>query len=261
MRVWVLLLVLVMCATVMGCESRNGANTTVKTLHVYCGAGMRKPMSEVAKMFEKKYGVKVLCDYAGSGYLVAKIEMTKSGDDFMPGDYIFIKVLKAKGAIAEYRNFTKHIPVIVVPKGNPKHIESFYDLAKPGVRLAVGDSHIAIGVALKHILKKADKIRPGTSEKIEKNVVVRCATVNQVLLYVMEKQVDAGIVWRSNAIDNRDKVDIIPINSSINDIKTIPIAVLSYSKNPTLAKEFYNFVLTQGKSVFKKYGYVVKGGA
>ncbi len=59
----------------------------------------------------------------------------------------------------------------------------------------------------------------------------------------MENQVDAGIVWKSNTIGNK-KVEVIPINNSINDVKTIPVAVLSCTKNPNLAKKFYNFVLT-----------------
>ncbi len=250
-----LVLILVISAVIAGCSSKS--NQTPQTLHIYCGAGMKKPMDEIAKMFEKEYGVKVICDYAGSGYLVAKIEATKSGDVFVPGDYIFVSMLEKKGMISQYTNFTKHVPVIAVPKGNPAGIHSFFDLAKPGVRIAAGDNHIAIGVALKKILAKAERVKPGISKKIEKNIVVRCATVNQVLLYVMEKQVDAGIVWRSNAVENKDKVDIVRINDSINDIKTIPIAILSCSKNPELAKKFYNFFLTKGKEVFEKYGYEV----
>ena len=254
-RSLLVLMLILLAVAVTGCSSKKSSGG--ETLHVYCGAGMKKPMDDIAKMFEKEYGVKVICDYAGSGYLVAKIEATRSGDIFVPGDYVFVSMLEKKGLISQYTNFTQHIPVIAVPRGNPAGIHSFFDLAKPGVRVAAGDSHIAIGVALKKILTKADRVKPGISEKIEKNIVVRCATVNQVLLYVMERQVDAGIVWRSNAVENRDKVDIVSINRSINDIKTIPIAILSCSKHPKLAKEFYEFFLTKGRDVFKKYGYEV----
>ncbi len=248
-----LVLILALAVVMMGCAQKSEQ----KVLHVYCGAGMRKPMDEIAKEFEQEYGVKVLCDYAGSGYLLAKIEATKSGDIFMPGDYVFIKKLLERGDVIEYRNFTKHIPVIVVPKGNPKHIRCLEDLAKPGVRLAIGDDNIAIGIAFKKILAKAEKYHPGIREKIMKNVVVRGATVKQVLLYAMEGQVDAAVVWRADALENKNKVDIIPINDSYNVIKTVPIAILKFTKDEKLAKEFYDFVLTKGRRVFEKHGFVV----
>ena len=253
-RKWVkLLLPVLLGLLVFGCSGEKKATT----IHAYVGAGMQKPMDRIAKEFEKEYGVKVLCDYAGSGYLLAKIEATKSGDVFMPGDYIYVKKLLDRGEIIEYRNFTKHIPVIVVPKGNSKHITCFEDLAKPGVRLAIGDENIAIGVAMKKILTNAEKYHPGIGERIMKNVVVKGATVKQVLLYVMEGQADAAIVWRADALENKDKVDIIPINESYNVIKTVPIAVLKFTKDEKAAKEFYNFVLTKGKDAFRDYGFEV----
>ncbi len=254
MRFWFGIVLIVLTSVLLGCSQKA---ETGKVIHVYCGAGMRKPMDEIAKEFEKEYGVKVLCDYAGSGYLLAKIEATKSGDIFMPGDYIYVKKLLDKGDIIEYKNFTKHIPVIVVPKGNPKHITCFEDLAKPGVRLAVGDENIAIGVALKKILAKAEKYHPGIGEEIMKNVVVKGATVKQVLLYAIEGQVDAAIVWRADALENKDKVEIIPINESYNVIKTVPIAILKFTKDEELAKKFYDFVLTKGRKIFEKHGFVV----
>ncbi len=254
MRFWFGIVLIVLTSVLLGCSQKA---ETGKVIHVYCGAGMRKPMDKIAKEFEKEYGVKVLCDYAGSGYLLAKIEATKSGDIFMPGDYIYVKKLLDKGDIIEYKNFTKHIPVIVVPKGNPKHITCFEDLAKPGVRLAVGDENIAIGVALKKILAKAEKYHPGIGEEIMKNVVVKGATVKQVLLYAIEGQVDAAIVWRADALENKDKVEIILINESYNVIKTVPIAILKFTKDEELAKKFCDFVLTKGRKIFEKHGFVV----
>jgi molybdate transport system substrate-binding protein len=247
-----ILLTLFLASILLGC-----AGKTERIIHVYCGAGMQKPMDEIAKEFENEYGIKVICDYAGSGYLLAKITSTKSGDIFMPGDYLYIKKLEKEGGVLEYKNFTKHIPVIVVPKGNSKNITCLEDLGRECVRVALGDDNIAIGVAAKKIFAKAEKFVPGITEKIERNVVVRGATVKQVLLYVIEGQVDVGIVWRADALENSDKVDIIPINESYNVIKTVPIAILKYTKDEESARKFYNFVLTKGKDVFEKHGFVV----
>ncbi len=76
MRSFAVAVIVVLIIMLLGCVQQT-EEVGKKVIHVYCGAGMRKPMDEIAKEFEKEYGVKVLCDYAGSGYLLAKIEATK----------------------------------------------------------------------------------------------------------------------------------------------------------------------------------------
>ncbi|ADG12853.1 molybdenum ABC transporter, periplasmic molybdate-binding protein [Methanocaldococcus infernus ME] len=248
-----LLIILLLLVLICGCTTTKEE----KEIHAYVGAGMQKPMDEIGKLFEEKYGVKVKFDYAGSGYLYAKILATKEGDIFMPGAYFYVEKLKEKGYILKYANLTKHIPVIVVKKGNPKHIEGLEDLAKPNIKLAVGDEHIAIGRAFKKIMEKFGKDYPTLKEKIEKNIVVKGATVNQVLLYVAEGDADAGIVWKSSVTGYENKVDVIQIEPKYNVIKTVPIAILKTTKDKEDAEKFYNFVLTEGKKIFKKYGFEV----
>ncbi|WP_423793135.1 molybdate ABC transporter substrate-binding protein [Methanocaldococcus indicus] len=254
MKKILIIIPILLLVSICGCTNKENSK---EVIHAYVGAGMQEPMDEIGKLFEKKYGIKVEYTYAGSGYLYSQILSSKSGDIFMPGALYYVNELKKKGMILNYTNITKHIPVIVVQKGNPKHITSILDLAKPGVKIALGDSNIAIGRATNKIFEKLDKDYPGISEKINKNVVVKGATVKQVLFYVMEKQVDAAIVWRADAIENKDKVDIIDISPKYNVIKTIPIAILSTTKNKEAAEKFYNFVITDGKKIFKKYGFEV----
>ncbi len=245
------MLILLITLSFSGCTQKSNNNNVI---HAYVGAGMQKPMDEIGKMFEKKYGIKVEYDYAGSGYLYSKILASRDGDIFMPGDTFYVNELKKKGLILKYENLTKHIPVIVVQKGNPKNISSLKDLAKPGIKIALGDENIAIGRTVDKILKKAGG---NISKGVNKNVVVRGATVKQVLLYVVNKDVDAAIVWRADALEEKNKVDIIPINPKYNIIKTVPIAILNTTKNKSNAEKFYKFVLTDGKKIFEKYGFEI----
>ncbi|WP_457612037.1 molybdate ABC transporter substrate-binding protein [Methanocaldococcus sp.] len=248
-----LIIILLLLTMFSGCYENK------KVIHAYVGAGMQKPMDEIGKEFEREYNVRVEYDYAGSGYLYSKILATKKGDIFMPGSYYYIKKLEEKGLILKCANISYHIPVIVVKKGNPKHIKNILDLAKPGVKIAVGDKNIAIGRVTEKILDKLNKDHPGIKEKIERNIVVKGATVKQVLFYVLNGDVDAAIVWRADAVENKDRVEIINIDKKYNVIKTIPIAILKTTKDEKLANQFYNFVLTKGKGkeIFKKYGFEV----
>ncbi|WP_292459802.1 molybdate ABC transporter substrate-binding protein [Methanothermococcus sp.] len=242
--------------TLSGC-TENGKENTEASIHAYVGAGMQQPMDEIGKEFEKKYNIKVNYDYAGSGPLYSKILASNKGDIFMPGAYFYVSELSKRGYIIDCTNITKHIPVIVVKKGNPKNITSLEDLGKPGIKLSLGEENIAIGRTFNKILTKAEKDHPSITKKIKNNTVVRGATVKQTLLYVELGQADAAVVWRADAMEDKDKVDIVPIDPKYNIIKTVPIAILKTTKNEKNAKLFYDFVNTKGKEIFKKYGFEV----
>ena len=77
----------------------------------------------------------------GSGELFGILETQKSADIFLPADYKYMQDAITNGYIENntVKNITQNIPVIAVQKGNPKNITSLYDLAKPGVKVAIGD--------------------------------------------------------------------------------------------------------------------------
>ena len=100
----------------------------------YVGGTMRPVMEELAKRYEAQIGQKVHIDYDGSGALLVKIEQTKLGDLYVAHDP-FQAALMRKGLGVRGWTVAAVSPVIVVPKGNPKRIRSFRDLARPGLRL------------------------------------------------------------------------------------------------------------------------------
>lgn len=52
---------------------------------VFAGAGMRRPLIEVGRRFERTSGVKVIYDFAGSGRLGNKVLVGQWPDIFIPG--------------------------------------------------------------------------------------------------------------------------------------------------------------------------------
>ncbi|MBA2862881.1 molybdate ABC transporter substrate-binding protein [Methanococcus maripaludis] len=238
-----------------GCVDSTGAEEQA-VLHAYVGAGMQMPMDEIALEFEEKYGIKVEYDYSGSGALLSKIVASNQGDIFMPGDCSYVYQLQEKEMITEYANVTKHIPVIAVQKGNPKNITGLSDLGQDGLELALGDDSISIGKLFSKILAKAETKGVNVTEAVNANTVVTGATVKQVLLYVSEQNVDAAVVWKADAYENSDTVDIVPIESEFNIVKTVPISILSTTENYENAKLFYDFVNDEGKEIFEKHGFV-----
>ena len=220
---------------------------------VYSGAGMRKPMNKIGVAFEKKYGVFVRYNYGGSNMLLSQIELTKKGDCYMPGATMYIEKAKEKGFVDYEKPVAYHIPVIVVPEGNPANIKSLEDLIKPGVKLIMGDPKAcAIGKLGNKILKK-NKIY----DEVRKNVIATAATVNELVVYMCMGQADASIIWKASLLGTEDKTDIIEIPQKEKMIKVIPIGRLTFSKHKKMAKMFVDFAASlEGKNIFKTCGFM-----
>ena len=254
LRIWFLKVTLAM-ALLMACLLIFPLSGIAKdTLLVYSGAGMRKPMDKIGVAFEKKYGVAVNCNYAGSNTLLSQIELTKKGDAYIPGATMYIDKAKEKGFVDYEQPVAYHIPVIAVPKGNPAKITRLEDLTKPKVKIIFGDPKAAaIGKLGNKILKK-NKIY----KAVQKNIIATTATVNELVIYISMNQADASIIWRSSLLGTENKINIVEIPKKQNCIKIIPIGRLTFSKNKEMAKSFVNFVASsEGKSIFQECGFTI----
>ena len=230
-----------------------------KTITVLSGAALMKPVNELINDFKNETGAKVDVHYGGSAEIFGTL-ITTGGDIFIPGAYKYTEDAMKKGFILNntVKNITYHIPVIVVPKGNPKNINNLEDLRKPNIRLAMGDPNAcAIGKVAKKILEKNHIL-----EGVSKNTIVKTPTANQLLIYIATNQADAAIIWKDMVTwaKNKGKIEIIEIPKEKNIIKTIPTAVTTYAKkdgNLEVAKAFNNYISTgKAKEIWEKWGFI-----
>lgn len=267
-RKWTVLLVAILLMAVCslaGCGEQNAVNPenaaktevakTLKyegqSLMVHSGAGLSKAMDEMGQTFEEKYGAKVNFNYAGCAQLLGQMEINKKGDVFVGGSLNDMKIAQEKGFTDKYVEVVYHVPAIAVPKGNPASITGLADLAKPGVKLVLGDEKSnAIG-------KKGAKIfaKNNLQEGIAKNVVARDATVNEIVTHIAMKQGDAGLIWEDNGFEAKD-IEVISIPKDQNIIETVPVCVLSFTEKQELAQAFADFVSSEeGKAIFINHGF------
>ena len=225
-------------------------------LKVYSGAGLIKPMEEFKAEFEKTHSVHVAVHYGSSGELFGLLGMGQSCDVLIPGAAKYTEDAVKNGWVEKgsVHRLVKHVPVIAVPKGNPAGIRSLEDLARPGVKLAIGDPKgPAIGRVANMIFKKN-----GLAEGIRPNVQVMAPTVNQLLIYVALGQVDAAVIWRDLVTwaEGRGKLDVVDIPAEKNLIKTIPTGVGTSSASPELAHAFNDYIGSpEGMGIWKKHGF------
>lgn len=221
-------------------------------LMVYAGAGLRKATDAIAAEFTKETGIEINYTYAGTAQNVSQILLGKKGDVFFPGDVMELEPLREKQMIASEKNLVYHIPALAVPADNPAGIQNLSDLTQPGVKVALGDPKA------NPIGKLADKClaKQGLLDAVNKNVVVRAPTVNELFVYVVMGQADAAIIFEEQALGQEDKVELFYPAEMKPFIKEIPVTVLECTENRAAAQKFADFAASpQGKELWQKYGF------
>jgi molybdate transport system substrate-binding protein len=113
------------------------------------------------------------------------------------------------------------------------------------------------------ILGKADaEYGGGFEEAVLSNVVSREADVRAAVNRVALGDADATFGYASDHTpDVRDRVEAIAIPEDLNVVAAYPIAALKDARNPGLAREWADLVVSEeGQSVLEKWGFEPAAG-
>jgi molybdate transport system substrate-binding protein len=231
--------------------------TSQREVIVFAGAAAAPVYREAAALFESKYGAKVVLNLGGSGALLSALEITKTSDVYIPGSPEFLILASQRGIvnfmISKPRILAYLVPAIIVQKGNPKNITKLEDLARPGIRVGIGDPRsVCIGLYAKEILE-----RSGLWEAVSKNIVTYAPSCEATAQLVYTGAVDAVIGWHVFYYWNPDKADIVWIEpGKIPKIGYIAGAVTTSAKDRDLAAKFLDFLSSPDvHDLWRKYGY------
>ena len=149
-------------------------------------------------------------------------------------------------------NFAKNGLVVAQNINSKVKLKSVADLSKTEVKkIAVGTSEtVPAGRYAKESLTEL-KVYDSLKEKM-----VFGENVRQVLDYVSKNEVDAGIVYSTDALSDKSVRTAFEIPESSHKPIVYPIAVVKATKNEKIAKDFITFVTSKSsQAVFKKYGF------
>jgi len=243
---------------VAGCTSQQTLTTGDSTVPsasdtsilVYSGAGLKKPMDDIGEVFTEKNGIRVDYNFAGAGTLVSQMELSRKGDVFISGGTPDYRIAQDKGLVGEPGYVAYHVPVIAVQKGNPQNITSVDDFARPGLKIALGGADsTAIGKVGNDLFEKH-----GILDDVEKNVVLRAPTINEVVVAMNMGTADAALLTLDQI--NPAKMDTIDLVQEDGFTLIVPIGRTTFTKQPDAAQAFVEFVTSdEGKAIFVKYGF------
>jgi molybdate transport system substrate-binding protein len=238
-------------------------------LTVLAAASLTESFTEMGKLFETENpGVKVAFSFAGSQQLAQQLDQGAVADVFASASAKYMDAAIASNRVikAEARTYVKNRITIIFPKDNPGMIKELKDLAKPGLKLDFADKAVPVGQYALDFLDKAVK-DPGFDAQFKdnalKNVVSYEDNVKAVVTKVSLGEADAGIVYVTDVTaDAAGKIGKLDIPDSLNTIAAYPIAPISDSKNPDLAKAFVTLVLSSdGQAIMAKYGFIPAAGS
>lgn len=228
-----------------GCGGDDASAAGEGTVTVFAAASLTESFTQIGNDFEAANpGVKVTFNFAGSSALATQISQGAPADVFASASPTNLKAVTTDGTPV---TLVKNQLVIAVPKGNPKGIAGLADLTKPGVKVALCAEQVPCGAAAKKALDAASvTLTPVTLEQ----------DVKAALSKVKLGEVDAALVYRTDAKAAASDVDGIEFPESAGAVNDYPIAVLKDAPNKTGAQAFVAYVQSgKGMAVLTAAGF------
>jgi molybdate transport system substrate-binding protein len=232
--------------------------------HSTCGAdltisaaiSMKDALTNAGHLFEQKTGDHLTYNFLASGPLMKQIEEGAPVDVFVSAAHKQMDQLKTENLIdnSTERVIAKGELVLIVPSDENDPPTTFAELYSPKcTHLAIGEpkSVPAGEYAMQTLtaLHLADAL---------KDRFVIGVNVRQVLDYVERGEVNAGLVYRTDALSSNGRVRIIAVaDESTHKPIEYPAAVIKASKEHDEAVKFLNFLsLPDGETALKQHGFL-----
>jgi molybdate transport system substrate-binding protein len=232
------------------------ANPLVE-LNVSAAVSLKDALLDIQKTYlQKQPNIKINFNLGSSGALQTQIEQGAPADIFISAAVKQMDALEKKDLLMKgtRKNLLENQLALIVPKDSTLNLKDFKDLTRDEVKkIGIGaPESVPAGQYAQEVFKYLniwDKLQGKT---------VFGTDVRAVLTYVETGNVDAGIVYRTDALIS-DKIKIVaaaPVGS--HEPIVYPAAILKNTAQPKATADFLAFLSgPEGKTVFEKYGFIV----
>lgn len=258
---WLLMFSFFLILSLVGCSAGNTTQSSTNAtqakpteIMVSAAASLQNSLTELQKDYaKKKPEVKLTISFASSGTLQQQIEQGAPADLFLSAGKSQMDALEQKNLLVKDSriDLLGNDLVLITGKDNSK-VTSLEDLTKAGVdKISIGTPEsVPAGKYAKESLtnlKLWNALQP-------KFVLAR--DVTQVLNYVETGNVDAGLVYQSDARGSTKVKVVTVVPASSHKPIVYPAAVISATKNKQAAEDFLKYLQnSEAQQVFVKYGF------
>jgi molybdate transport system substrate-binding protein len=234
----------------------HSADASPKEIIVSAAISLKDAFEEIGRSYEQKNkGPEVVFNFGASGDLARQIEGGAPADVFASASRKYMDGLYKKGLLLQGTRsvFATNSIVLIVPAGSKTVPTSFEGLEAREIReIAVGNPKTVPAGRYAEEVMTYYKLMPSVKDKL-----VLGENVRQVLDYVARGEVDAGIVYATDASIRAKEVRVAASAPEKSHKPVVyPIAVVNGTKNEAAAKAFIAFVLSPaGQRILEKYGF------
>lgn len=233
------------------CLSLAPLSAQAAEIVVSAAASLTNAFKEVAAAFEKaRPGVTVRLNFAASNPLLKQMLEGAPVDVFASADQETMDKAAAGKVIdpASRADFARNSLTLIVPEGgaSPAAVTDLTAMK----RIAVGKPEsVPAGRYARQSLTAA-----GIWDALQPKLIYG-ASVRQVLDYVARGEVDAGIVYATDAAQQADRVHVALVLGDHTPV-LYPIAVATTGTNPQDGRAFLDFVRSEkGQAILARYGF------
>ncbi|MDX1925506.1 MAG: substrate-binding domain-containing protein [Pirellulaceae bacterium] len=248
-------LALLVAAMVLLSQSNQRSVNQTEPIVLFCAASNRAVVDAVREDYKQEYGRDVQVQYGPSQTLLATMEVTQTGDLYLPADDSFLKLAKEKNLVAETLPLGMMKAGVAVPKGNPKHINALADLLKDDVRFVQASVEAsAIGKLTRELLTRSQRW-----DALDKATDAYRSTVTDVANDVLVGAADAGIVYDA-VLHTYPGLEFVSIPELAGAQSQIVVGVVSESKQPAAALHFARYLAAadRGGKRYEEFGFAAE---
>ena len=248
--------ILILLAGLFGGLEAVAQPATNREITISAAISLKNAFEEIGKIFrEKNQEVKLVFNFGASGDLARQIEAGAPVDVFAPAAQKDMDDIGRKGLVAvnSRRDFTGNAVVLVKPVGSNVALQSFKDLQRAEVKkIVIGNPKtVPAGRYAEEVLRHLNLWF------VVRDKLIFAEHVRQALDYVARNEVDAGIVYSTDARVRSKEVTLV-IRAPEGSYQPIicPIAVLKGAQDEKGARKFVEFVLSsEAQRILRQHGF------
>ncbi len=237
-----------------GCSGGAGAEDgDAQTLTVLAASSLTDAFGELEQTFEQQHaGVDVQLTFDSSSTLAEQVIAGAPGDVLATADEVTMQRVVDEGLVSGSAvRFARNRLVLVTPPDDPGGVASVTDLDDSAVTYAVCVPDAPCGAASATLLDLVGVTGPPVTEE---------DNVRDVLTKVTTGEVDAGLVYVSDAQAAGSDVRVLDVPQADEALNADVIAALDGTDDPGLAADWVDLTTSDtGQRVLASYGFLPAG--
>ena len=218
-----------------------------EALVVLAASSLTEAFADLEQAYEDEHpDIDVQVSYDSSSVLAQQVLEGAPADVLATADEATMASVTDEG-LAEPVPFATNTLTLVTPPDDPGDISELADLGSADVSFAICVPEAPCGQAAQALLEL---------DGVDATPTTQQENVRAVLTQVTTGQVDAGLVYVTDALAAGDEVRTISVQNASEVVNSYPISVIAESEQADPAQDWVDLVVSrQGQQVLKSYGF------